>query len=148
MQQCNSIRLIFSEQTFARSRTSRTSRSEPFLPLYMRDGKPLWQCKINRMLILFVRKKTFADNNKDKRKHKRKDWKIPNMCNIFRKQALWGYQIWCWEGVLRQSQKVRSISRISKNTKVRKSAMLPTSLMSFFSSIYVGAAVITNCCWG
>ena len=32
------------------------------------------------------------------------------MYYIFERQALWGYQIWYWEGMLQQSQKVNSIS--------------------------------------
>ena len=52
------------------------------------------------------------------------------MCYIFEKQALRGYQIWYWQGVLRQSRKVGK----SERQKVRKSAVLPTSLMSFLVS--------------
>ena len=60
------------------------------------------------------------------------------MCYIFGKQGLREYQVWYWEGVLRQSQYFRKSEasalqqhQQSESRKVRKSAVLPISLISF-----------------
>ena len=69
----NSIRLFFSENTFAW--------------YWIELGKP----RYSQVQCTAVMKRSI-------------------MCYIFERQTLWGYQIWYWEGVLRQSQKVSSIS--------------------------------------
>ena len=51
----------------------------------------------------------------------KEDWRRPNLCYIFKKQAPWGYQIWYWEGVFRQGQKVCSISPAAESARSAKS---------------------------